>query len=374
MAADIIQANYEQLETIASLFQKQADLIQQLTQRVNRAADALQEEGWQGEGIDAFAREMDGDVFPALKRLEQALTEAQQVTLQVSATVKSAEEEAERLFRVNGDRSVYPESGSNAAGGISDDDSLGRDRAPGNNEYGGDQRHPTVRDSVEMEGISGRSGSWEWGSPREDDRTDFSAIAYEREFFNVGDSVWSNRYDFGRYGNVDVSLLGYGADSSVSLGFDDDGLEIDGRVNAEAYLAQVGYRGDYGRLDIEAEAQVGAKGFAAGQLEFNPLEGDAELEAGVEVFVGAEAEGQARLDLHWLRVIGTGRVGVGAGAEAHIETGFDDGVFGFDAGAGLIWGVGGGVGTRFEVDIPQIVDDVVNVGGAITDSIGSIFD
>ena len=117
MAADIIQANYEQLEALAGRFQQQADLIQQMTQRVNRSAGALKDGGWQGKGVDAFTREMESKIFPAVGRLEQALTEAQKTTLQISAAIRAAEEEAASRFNGEGEASTGTGTPSPKVGG-----------------------------------------------------------------------------------------------------------------------------------------------------------------------------------------------------------------------------------------------------------------
>ena len=117
MAAEIIQANYEELEALAGRFQQQADLIQQITQRVNRSASALKDGGWQGKGIDAFTREMDSQIFPAVNRLEQALAEAQKTTLQISAVMRAAEEEAASRFNGEGEANSEPGRQSPKGGG-----------------------------------------------------------------------------------------------------------------------------------------------------------------------------------------------------------------------------------------------------------------
>ncbi len=98
MGAEVIQADYEQLNTITNYFQHQADLIHQVSQRVNRDMDALQGGGWQGEGIQAFTKELEGEVLPSIDRLRQAMVEAQKTTLDISTTMRAAEEEAARLF------------------------------------------------------------------------------------------------------------------------------------------------------------------------------------------------------------------------------------------------------------------------------------
>ena len=98
MPADVIQANYEALGSVAIRFQQQAETIGQMMQRVNQAVDCLRNGGWQGRGVDSFIGEVDDEIAPATKRLGQALSEAQQITLRASITMQTAEANAARLF------------------------------------------------------------------------------------------------------------------------------------------------------------------------------------------------------------------------------------------------------------------------------------
>jgi WXG100 family type VII secretion target len=101
MGADIIQAQYDQLEALARRFGKQADLQAALQKRVQTRVGQLRT-AWVGRGSDAFYTEMDAKVFPALARLIAALREAQKVTLQISEIVRQAEEEAARPLGMRG--------------------------------------------------------------------------------------------------------------------------------------------------------------------------------------------------------------------------------------------------------------------------------
>jgi len=106
MGADIIQAQYEQLEALARRFGKQADIQTALQKSVRTPVERLRSAGWAGRGSEAFYAEMDAKVFPAMKRLESALREAQKVTLQISGIVRQAEAEASELFKEADQRGV----------------------------------------------------------------------------------------------------------------------------------------------------------------------------------------------------------------------------------------------------------------------------
>jgi WXG100 family type VII secretion target len=98
--ADEVKADYEQLEQVANKFSSQSEEIQQVLQQVRNNMEKL-EPDWIGRGSDAFFREMQSEVLPAVQRLQQALEEANRVTKEVVQTMQQAEEEASAPFRSN---------------------------------------------------------------------------------------------------------------------------------------------------------------------------------------------------------------------------------------------------------------------------------
>ncbi len=99
MTADIIQANYEALTTVADKFNQQSEVTSQTKQALLRVMNQLQAGGWIGEGSDAFFSEMEGDVLPGVGRLIEALAQAGQVTGQIKQILQGADEEASACFR-----------------------------------------------------------------------------------------------------------------------------------------------------------------------------------------------------------------------------------------------------------------------------------
>lgn len=97
---DRIEADYDQLNAVASRFNNQSQCIQQMIQNVQSRLGNLQSGGWIGEGADSFYSEMDSLVLPAVNRLKEAMTEASRVTQLIAQTVQQAEEEACSCFRV----------------------------------------------------------------------------------------------------------------------------------------------------------------------------------------------------------------------------------------------------------------------------------
>jgi WXG100 family type VII secretion target len=102
MGADVIQAQYDQLEQIAARFGRQAEAAAQTTQRVQQSMRALQAGGWEGRGAAAFFGEMERSVLPSMQRLAAALHQSQTATRQISQLMQAAEEEASRPFRGEG--------------------------------------------------------------------------------------------------------------------------------------------------------------------------------------------------------------------------------------------------------------------------------
>ncbi len=99
MDSNIVQAEYDVLETIAGRFARQAESTADMRLHLLRHVQTLQNGGWEGKGSEAFFAEMDKDIFPAVIRLGQALEQARSVTLQVRDVLKAAEEEAASPFR-----------------------------------------------------------------------------------------------------------------------------------------------------------------------------------------------------------------------------------------------------------------------------------
>ena len=113
MTAEIIQATYDDLETLAASFGDCAEANADLYNRIVRGFQALQDGGWQGRGAAAFFAEMDSELLPAMQRLTSALAEGRAVLLEIKSLIEEAEEEAASPFR----GSYQAESGSSSANG-----------------------------------------------------------------------------------------------------------------------------------------------------------------------------------------------------------------------------------------------------------------
>lgn len=98
MAADVVQAKYDDLERIATRFAQQADAQERLLREVEQRFDRLRCGSWQGKGIDAFSREMDLEVLPAMRRLTEASQKADVTIRSMVEIIHTAEDEAAQLF------------------------------------------------------------------------------------------------------------------------------------------------------------------------------------------------------------------------------------------------------------------------------------
>jgi WXG100 family type VII secretion target len=108
MSAPIVQARYEDLEQIAARFAAAAEQQQALQERVNRQVEVLRAGSWQGKGVAAFLREMDGEVGPAGKRLIVALHSSAKTTNELSICIHQAEMAAAAFFRSTNDLDSEP--------------------------------------------------------------------------------------------------------------------------------------------------------------------------------------------------------------------------------------------------------------------------
>ena len=97
--ADEIRADYDKLSQVASRFDKQAHLINEMLRKVKADMEKLEHGGWIGHGATDFFQEMHSLVLPAVQRLEGALHTGSQVTKEISEQMRRAEEEASSIFK-----------------------------------------------------------------------------------------------------------------------------------------------------------------------------------------------------------------------------------------------------------------------------------
>ena len=96
--AEKVQADYDQLKTIQSEWNKQAQAVEAVINTLKGPYADLVPDGWKGKGADQFKQEMDQRIFPMLQKMQEALTQAGSATKQMAETFKQAEEEGNQLI------------------------------------------------------------------------------------------------------------------------------------------------------------------------------------------------------------------------------------------------------------------------------------
>jgi WXG100 family type VII secretion target len=134
MSADVVQGNYEQLQQVATRFQRQSEQIGMMEAQLRRGMQKL-ESSWEGRGSQAFNREMANLTLPGIVRLKNALTQAHSITAKIANTLKQAEDEAAKLFK--GEGSGGGGNGNDGAGGGGLGNGSGGDSSGGGGNSGG---------------------------------------------------------------------------------------------------------------------------------------------------------------------------------------------------------------------------------------------
>lgn len=102
MPALKIRGDYDLLAQMSQIFSRHSTETQRMINGLNQSVSTLQGGDWIGKGANAFYREMEHEVFPSLKRLAAALNIAAKTTRQINQILHDAEDEAARIFRIEG--------------------------------------------------------------------------------------------------------------------------------------------------------------------------------------------------------------------------------------------------------------------------------
>lgn len=90
--------DYDLIKNIGGSFRGQATAVQQTIQKLTRPIETLRGGDWIGEGATAFFNEMDNEVMPAMKRLQNAMSEADRVSKEIERLQHEAEAGITALF------------------------------------------------------------------------------------------------------------------------------------------------------------------------------------------------------------------------------------------------------------------------------------
>jgi len=99
MDASVIQVKYDELETVISRLRNQLAQAESMQRSLRQAYQPLQQGGWMGEGSQAFIREMEQVIFPAVARLQGALQAVEASMQETIAIMRAAEEQASNPFK-----------------------------------------------------------------------------------------------------------------------------------------------------------------------------------------------------------------------------------------------------------------------------------
>ena len=171
--------------------------------------------------------------------------------------------------------------------------------------------------------------------------------------------------------SLEVNAFGYETGASATLGFNSDGFNGELAVNAEVYLLSAEYQGSYGPGYLNAEVFVGAEAEAGVEVNFNPMDGTANLGVGAEAFVGGKAEAEAGIEGQYGNLGGNAGVTYGLGAEFNADVGLEDWAVSAEFDIGATLGLGVDLGFEVEFDARETVGDLA--GGAqdvVTDILG----
>jgi len=94
----LVLVNYEMMKKFANSFRGQETAVQQTTQKLTKVIEQLRGGDWIGEGATAFFNEMDSEVIPAMKRLQNAMTEGDKVSKEIEKIQHETEASIESLF------------------------------------------------------------------------------------------------------------------------------------------------------------------------------------------------------------------------------------------------------------------------------------
>lgn len=94
----LIRVSYEAMKKYQNSFRGQETAVQQTTQKLGKVIEQLRGGDWIGEGATAFFSEMDSEVIPAMKKLQNAMTEGDKVTKEIEKIQHETESSIESLF------------------------------------------------------------------------------------------------------------------------------------------------------------------------------------------------------------------------------------------------------------------------------------
>jgi len=94
----LIRVDYDLIKKIADAFRTKETDAQSVIQKLKSPFDTLKGGDWIGVGATAFFNEMDSEVLPAMKRLQNAMTEGDRVSKEIERLQHETESSITALF------------------------------------------------------------------------------------------------------------------------------------------------------------------------------------------------------------------------------------------------------------------------------------
>jgi WXG100 family type VII secretion target len=95
----LVLVNYEMMKKFQNSFKGQEAATQQSIQKITKVVEELRGGEWIGEGANKFLSDMDSTYFPAMKRLQNAMTEGDRVTKEIEKIQHDTESQITSLFK-----------------------------------------------------------------------------------------------------------------------------------------------------------------------------------------------------------------------------------------------------------------------------------
>jgi WXG100 family type VII secretion target len=96
----ILRADYDQMPEMSKRFEREAANVKRSIDKLNRVIEVLKGGDWFGEGANAFYREMESEVMPAMQRLLKVLEMASGVIKGIERVLHESEQTIGGLFSV----------------------------------------------------------------------------------------------------------------------------------------------------------------------------------------------------------------------------------------------------------------------------------
>jgi WXG100 family type VII secretion target len=338
MVADVIQADYEQLEAIAAVFAEHQSRVQRIVKALDADIDMLKRGGWIAQAADDFSSHMDGDVLPSIQRLSQSLGDASTTTRRLIEIFETADMD-----------------GSGNLGGADAGTGGGFFQGPGDPKFTiglkGTLKQPWYDDETGLKvGLYGK---------------------YQQDLFRLGHmsaDIDGTQLEFNALRSA-VEVEGFFGVNPLT---GELGAEIGGKIGFYGLESQI--TTPVGPGELTARTRLMAEAEASAGLTYNPKTG--EFDAGVELraFAGVEVETRYKVGNDIGSVEAKAAVQFGAGLTGVADVGFENGKFKFDLQGSAALGIGVKLGVDFEVDVGGAVDaasDAIDAGADLLEDAGN---